>query len=317
MLAADQPDVDLDMQVRLAAFAHLAELTRGRDDQLLPGGLLREGFTFRGQQVGLTGVQGIFKPALLPEMPLSIRSAARVAGQPAPYEDTFSVEGERLLYKYEGRDMDNPRNRGLRRAMQRRRPLIYFHGVVNHEYLAAWPVYVVADEPSALRFHIALDEERYIGDDNQLTAAEDSATGRRAYLTRTLQVRLHQRSFRERVLGAYRRRCALCRLRREALLDAAHITPDADPRGAPVVENGLALCKLHHAAFDRNLIGIRPDKVVIVRRDVLEEQDGPMLIHGLQQFHKERILLPRNITEHPDPERLQQRYELFLENAAG
>jgi hypothetical protein len=35
------------------------------------------------------------------------------------------------------------------------------------------------------------------------------------------------------------------------LLDAAHILPDGHPKGEPVVPNGLALCKLHHAAFDR------------------------------------------------------------------
>jgi len=40
-------------------------------------------------------------------------------------------------------------------------------------------------------------------------------------------------------------------LRRQELLDAAHITPDSDAEGEPVVSNGVALCKLHHAAFDR------------------------------------------------------------------
>jgi len=35
------------------------------------------------------------------------------------------------------------------------------------------------------------------------------------------------------------------------LLDAAHITPDTHPEGEPIVSNGLSLCKLHQAAFDR------------------------------------------------------------------
>jgi hypothetical protein len=54
------------------------------------------------------------------------------------------------------------------------------------------------------------------------------------------------------------------------------------------VTNGLALCTLYHAAFDRDVIGITPDYVVEVRRDVLEQEDGPMLIHGLQGFHGSR-----------------------------
>ena len=50
------------------------------------------------------------------------------------------------------------------------------------------------------------------------------------------------------------------------LLDAAHIVPDAD-EGEPVIPNGLALCKLHHAAFDRYFLGVRPDYVLQVRPD--------------------------------------------------
>ena len=80
-----------------------------------------------------------------------------------------------------------------------------------------------------------------------------------------------------------------------------------------MVRNELSLCKLHHAAFDRHFIGIRPDYVVEVRRDVLEEEDGPMLIHGLQGMHDTRIVLPRKAAEKPDPELLERRYEEFLE----
>lgn len=46
------------------------------------------------------------------------------------------------------------------------------------------------------------------------------------------------------------------------MLDAAHIIPDPDPDGHPEVSNGLSLCKFHHAAFDRRIIGIRPDNVI-------------------------------------------------------
>ncbi|HNW35282.1 MAG TPA: HNH endonuclease, partial [Candidatus Ozemobacteraceae bacterium] len=37
------------------------------------------------------------------------------------------------------------------------------------------------------------------------------------------------------------------------------ILPDDDERGAPEVSNGLCLCRLHHGAFDTDLLGIRPD----------------------------------------------------------
>ena len=100
-----------------------------------------------------------------------------------------------------------------------------------------------------------------------------------ATTTRLVQQRLHQQEFRERVLEAYQRHCAVCRLKRDRLLEAAHIIADREERGAPVVSNGIALCSLlYHAAFDAHfLIAVRPDYRVEVREDVLHEADGPML----------------------------------------
>ena len=133
----------------------------------------------------------------------------------------------------------------------------------------------------------------------------------RAYAFRVVKQRLHQVSFRERVLAAYRRTCSLCQLRHEELLDAAHIIPDGQPRGDPIIPNGLALCKLHHAAFDSNIIGIRPDLVIEVRQDILRETDGPMLLHGLQGLHGSMITVPREARFRPAGDRLEERYEQF------
>jgi putative restriction endonuclease len=131
-------------------------------------------------------------------------------------------------------------------------------------------------------------------------------------VTRTIRQRLHQVVFRERVIRAYQERCALCSLRHLELLDAAHITPDSDPEGEPIVSNGVSLCKLHHAAFDRLFFAIRPDYLIEVRPSILAEHDGPMLVVGLQQIHEKRISLPRRAGDLPDPERLARRYQEFL-----
>jgi putative restriction endonuclease len=141
--------------------------------------------------------------------------------------------------------------------------------------------------------------------------AEEDSSARRRYITTAARHRLHQAAFREKVLQAYQQQCALCRLRHAELLDAAHIVADAEDAGEPVVENGLALCKLHHAAFDRHFLAVRPDYRVELRRDVMEEDDGPMLRHGLQGMHGGLILLPRSRSLWPDPERLKARYEEF------
>jgi hypothetical protein len=80
------PDLDLDHRVRLAAFAFLSDQTRLRGE-VLPYALLHEGFTLDGHRVPLLGPQGIFKPAVLPEIPLSITTAPVVEGKARPYED--------------------------------------------------------------------------------------------------------------------------------------------------------------------------------------------------------------------------------------
>ena len=88
----------------------------------------------------------------------------------------------------------------------------------------------------------------------------------------------------------------------------AHITPDSDAEGEPVISNGVALCKLHHAAFDRFFFAIRPDYVIEVRPSVLRESDGPMLVVAIH--------LPRRAIDLPDRARLERRYEQFRQ-AAG
>ena len=275
----------------------------------LPHSVLHRGFDFAGTRVPLVGPQGIFKPAVVPRVPLTIMTAPPIPNRPRPYDDGLRPDGT-LLYKYRGTDPEHHENRGLREAMARHIPLIYLHGIEKGVYLAAWPVYVVGDDRYSLAFTVDLE-----GRDLSLGSAEAVADRElhRRYVQVTTLRRVHQEEFRRRVLRAYRESCALCRLRHRELLDAAHIIPDSDPRGDAEVSNALSLCKLHHAAFDQQLIGVRPDLVVEVRADVLTESDGPMLIHGLQQMHGLHWIVPNQTSQRPDPDRLEARYQLFRE----
>lgn len=280
--------------------------------ETLPRSLIQKGFIYDGVRVPLVGPPGIFKPSLL-EFPISITTKPAVEGQPRPYEDAFSQDGRSLSYRYRGTDPMHPDNVRLRAAMTHQVPLIYFHGVVPGYYVPTWPAYVVGDDPDGLTFTVQLDQPHVLAG---VTAGEATdAPLRRAYTTRLVLQRLHQADFRVRVVRAYRQMCAVCRLRHTELLDAAHILPDTHPRGEPVIPNGLALCKLHHAAFDQNIIGVRPDLVIEVNQKVLEEKDGPMLVHGLQGFHSIRLSTPRRPEHQPDPDFLDERYRLF--KAAG
>lgn len=307
---------DPDLRVRLAAFAFVDNL-RGQGADLLPRSVLAAGFSFEGQRVPLLGPQGIFKPRLC-RLPLSITTVPARGDQPRPYDDALGEDGL-LRYRYRGPDErpepDHPDNVGLREAQRLQTPLIYFHGVVAGRYAAEYPVYIVGDDRAKLTFTVSVDEHRFAGLGNMAEESSETAI-RRRYATRLVQQRLHQQEFRERVLEAYQRHCAVCRLRRDQLLEAAHIIADCDERGSPVVTNGIALCSLHHAAFDAHLIAVRPDYHVEVRRDVLRETDGPMLVHGLQGFNGQLIGLPRAERQRPDRELLKARYELFLKVAS-
>lgn len=299
-----------DAAVRKAAFDFL-EGVRAQYGEVVPHSVLSKGFEWNGYRVPLISRQGIFKPKVIPKIPLTINTSPN-----SPYGDSFADE-HRLLYRYRGVDPKHRENEGLREAMRRGIPLIYFIGLTSGRYLAIWPVLIVDDDPATLSFTVVVDSrddpivDRLIrGADTEIRDTDRDL--RRSYVTSEVRRRLHQHSFRERVLRAYRERCALCRLRHWELLDASHIIPDADPLGEPDVRNGLALCKIHHAAFDTNILGIRPDDYQIeIRQDILEEKDGPMLRHGLQGMHGQRLHVPRDKRHRPSEEALAYRYERF------
>lgn len=299
-----------DAQVRSMAFEWLERQTM-LHGEVLTRELLAKGFQYEGQRVPLVAPQGIFRPAVLPEIPLTITTSPN-----SPYDDSFA-DDHRLQYRYRGTDPFHRENVGLREAMRRRTPLIYLFGLVPGRYLPVWPVFVVGDAPGKLCFTIMADDQQSISE-TLLAGAEAEADRerdlpRRQYVTAAIQVRLHQRGFRERVLKAYREQCDLCRLRHRELLDASHIIPDKDPRGEPRVSNGLSLCKIHHTAFDRHFLGINSDGVIHIRRDLLAESDGPMLQHGLKDMHGLRLTRPVRVADRPDGDALAERFGQFLE----
>lgn len=288
---------------RMAAFEWLRIQTAVNED-ILSRQTLEVGFEYNGDRVRLVGPQGIFKPAQIRYYPFSITTTTR-----GPYEDAFDPSGHLLLYRYRGKDPLFHENRRLRDAMRDGVPLAYFHSTLPGRYLAVFPVYVVADDPQTLTFTVAADDIAVLGYERD----DDAPEIRRGYVTRQVRQRIHQRTFRDRVLAAYRVRCSVCNLRHASLLDAAHITPDSEDLGDPRVSNGLSLCKLHHAAYDKALFAIQPSYTLEVRRDILNEVDGPMLLHGLQEIHGRKLIVPTRVRDRPNRERLEVRYNTFRE----
>ena len=298
-------NLDLDYELRLAVFQHVGRL-RDAGGGVVDFARLNEGIRFRGERVPIWNYQkGIFKPRILG------RDGAALSFQTSfkdPYEDELDRDDERFVYRYRGQDPDHPDNRAMRHAHQIGRPLLYLVGIKPGVYEPIFPCYVVGDDPARLSFFVLADVQGAI---TPTIEAPDENWPLKAYVTRAVKQRLHQQRFRYLVLRAYREQCAMCRLRKTPLLDAAHILPDRDERGLPAVPNGLSLCKIHHAAYDANILGVSPDYRIHVSESVLEEVDGPMLVHGLQDLENERIQTPRREVDKPNRDFLAVRFERF------
>lgn len=268
-----------------------------------------ESFDFRGTRVPLIArQQGIWKPRGL-DAALSFLTTWTRPGQTPPYEDEIGADGY-PRYKWRGTDPTHHDNLALRRAMDLGKPLIWYIGQAPGVFTPLAPVWLAGEEPERHQFVVSFDQWMRVGWRRDLTAATPFDPVRR-YAQVVVRQRLHQRPFRDRVLLAYRHQCALCRLRHPPLLDAAHIREDAQG-GAPVVTNGVAMCAIHHRAFDANVLTVKPDYRVEISPRVLAEEDGPTLQYALQGLHGDPISLPSHRADRPDRELLEERYERFL-----
>lgn len=119
---------------------------------------------------------------------------------------------------------------------------------------------------------------------------------------------LRDNSFKDRVLTAYSHQCAVCSLQMD-LVEAAHIVPVAVPDSTDETSNGLALCVLHHKAFDRSIIAIDDQYHVLMSnaekrrlREIGHDAGMDVFIRGLRPL----ILLPPAINDRPHVKYLQK-----------
>lgn len=92
------------------------------------------------------------------------------------------------------------------------------------------------------------------------------------------KTRPYQAQFRFEVMKNYGCKCAVCDVSHPKMLEAAHLCEKEDS-GSDYWQNGIVLCKNHHAAFDNGLFGIEPQsKQVIIspkeKRDDLELKEN-------------------------------------------
>jgi putative restriction endonuclease len=102
------------------------------------------------------------------------------------------------------------------------------------------------------------------------------------------------RKFVEEVLDAYERKCAICnqsiRLG-DALvgIDACHVKP-IQHFGDDNVQNGIALCKIHHWALDRGAISISLEMSLLISKKL----NGNKLFEYFTSFENVGLFIPRD-----------------------
>lgn len=293
-----------DAEIRMAIFEWL-DL---RNDDWVTWDELVNGFSFRGETLRLVSpAQGIWRPA----NKFPMRGVLSVMSDPnGPYDD-LALGNDQIMYKYMGSNPDHAANRYLRQSFDEQIPFIFLKKIRDGIYLPLYEAYVEDSFPQSLEVLINISGSPLSKGTDQYVPEEIA----RRYEMRNVKQRVHQPKFRTQVLFAYEEKCAICRLNHPGLLDAAHIVPDHHEKGLATISNGISLCKIHHAAYDREFIGISPDLSVHVKENLMREKDGPMLQHGIQEMHGVQISVPRLEEQRPDKELLDFRFKKFLEKA--
>jgi len=123
----------------------------------------------------------------------------------------------------------------------------------------------------------------------------------RAEILTTIRKKVRAQDFRKRVLSAYENRCAMCGVQLR-LIEAAHILPVAAPESTDETRNGIALCSLHHTAYDRNLVSFAEDYRIEVSHAESVELRNAGFAEGIETFQaalQPKIILPASASNYP------------------
>lgn len=142
---------------------------------------------------------------------------------------------------------------------------------------------------------------------NELPSRVQASEYQRPTVQRTLEVAYRVWDFARRVRRAYSGLCGICGLGL-GLTEAAHIVPVAWPGGTDETKNGIAMCRNHHAAYDRGLISVSPDYTVSVssaRYEMVGNVRSGADVEWLSSTRGRSLFLPGRLDDRPDPEYLR------------
>ncbi len=114
---------------------------------------------------------------------------------------------------------------------------------------------------------------------------------------RVVKTRVNQHVFREIVLSNYQNRCAVTGIDLPELLNASHIIPWAANKMERLnPTNGICLSKLYDAAFDKGLIGIKPDYTFVLSEKLKAKADADYFETHFAILKRKSLELPHRFT---------------------
>jgi len=108
--------------------------------------------------------------------------------------------------------------------------------------------------------------------------------------------------FKNKIYQAYNNRCAMCGIQLE-LIEAAHIVPHVDESSSNDLNNGIALCALHHTAYDKALIYFDENFNILINQTKIQYLEKIGKDSGYRKFKEmsfEVLDLPDNHAARPN-----------------
>lgn len=197
---------------------------------------------------------------------------------------------------HDGQSSSSPSAQIKEKTLQDAHNKAFATQIKDNEIVAAFrPIFIADYALSRASLHKTGTSHRDIALLNKLDTLTDEeidmvANSNRRTVIRTIATKYRSTKFRDKVLGAYGHKCAFCQVQL-ALIDAAHIIPVSEPDSTDEVVNGVALCKLHHFAYDSNLVSFNENYRIEVSESRCNALATVKQTGGIAKFRE--ALLPR------------------------
>ena len=110
---------------------------------------------------------------------------------------------------------------------------------------------------------------------------------------REVKTRVNQSVFRQMVLSNYESKCAISDIDIPQLLFASHIVPwSQNEKERLNPENGICLSSLYDKAFDKGLIGIKPNYKVVLSKNIKNKKEAAYYSVFFSQIENKEINSP-------------------------